>query len=195
MKRILSVFSVLVLSLLLSTCSLFEEQQPDYIDQMIDAATTGDLVAGREAEYLYKQHLNAIGAEEDLISFDELFLMSKFIQSQSGTYRNNETFLLCLGEVVLNRLESREFPNTLAEVIYQPGEFEGVDSADFQCSLIPSKDCVLLALRLFQGAQSKKRFRQKGPSSDVERRAERKLICIIKLLRVKKRRKKTSNSI
>ncbi len=152
MKRILTAFMVLLLSLLLSTCSLAEiEPETDYISQMVEAAVKGDLVLGREAEYLHRQHLSALGAEDSIISFDELFLLAKFIQLQSSSLQSNETLMLCMGEVVLNRLASREFPNSLAEVIYQPGEFEGVDNNEFQCQSTPSKYCVLLALRLLNG--------------------------------------------
>lgn len=151
MKQLLSAFMVLALSLFLSTCSLVEVVTPDYIAQMVDAAVNADHVAGREAEYLYRQHMSALGLEDSAICFEDLFLLSKFIESQSGSYRNNETFMLCIGEVVLNRLASREFPNTLADVIYQPGEFEGVDTEEFKWGICPSRDCVELAMRLLKG--------------------------------------------
>lgn len=69
-----------------------------------------------------------------------LFVMSCFAESNS---RNNEAELLArivhaeakgepyLGQVavaavILNRIDSPDFPNTLAGVIYQPGAFEPV---------------------------------------------------------------------
>lgn len=152
MKRILTVFPVLIMGILLSTCSLMPEPEaPDYLTQMIDAAACADLAAGREAEILRNRLIDEHGSDECKIAFDELFLLSKFIYSQSGTYKDNEAFMLCTGEVVLNRLASREFPDTLADVIYQEGAFEGVDNDEFRCNTTPPKKCVKLALRLLMG--------------------------------------------
>ena len=152
MKRILTFFPVLIMGFLLSTCSLMPEMEtPDYLAQMIDAAASADLAAGREAEISRNRLIDQSGSDESTIAFDELFLLSKFIYSQSGTYKDNETFMLCTGEVVLNRLASREFPNTLADVIYQEGAFEGVDNDDFKHNTKPPKRCVKLALRLLMG--------------------------------------------
>ena len=36
-----------------------------------------------------------------------------------------------MGAVVLNRVASPDFPNTIAEVIYQPGAFDAVEDKQF----------------------------------------------------------------
>ena len=151
MKRTVASCMILLLSLLLSTCSMTKDEQPDYIEEMVEAAVNADFEKGHEAETLYRQHISALGSEDTVINFNDLFLLAKFIQLHSGTYKNNETFMLCVGEVALNRLSSREFPNTLEEVVFQPGEFEGVESDDFKSNAFPSRNCVELALRLLQG--------------------------------------------
>ena len=147
MKRILIAFMSLLSALILCTCSLSEaKQESDYIALMVDAALVGDYVQGREAERLHKEHLRALGAENDAISFDDLYILSKFIQLQSTVFQNNETLLLCAGEVALNRLASREFPNSLEEVVAQL-----VDIENNEFKRWPSKYCVQLALRLLNG--------------------------------------------
>lgn len=77
-----------------------------------------------------------------LTLFFSLFVISCFAQTNS---RNNESELLArivhaeskgepyLGQVsvaavILNRIDSPDFPNTLAGVIYQPGAFEPVSN-------------------------------------------------------------------
>ena len=110
-----------------------------------------DMDSGRQAENEYKAHMAELGCEDINISFDDLFLLAKFIYSQSGRFPISEDFKMCVGEVVLNRLASREFPDSIAEVIYQDGQFEGVHSEDFQCHTVPPRDCVEIALRLLQG--------------------------------------------
>ncbi len=152
MKQILTVIMTFALSFFMSTCTLSPETPaPDYLSLMADAAVRADMETGRQAEYEYRAHLAELGAEDAAIAFDDLFLLAKFIYSQSGRFPISEDFKMCVGEVVLNRVESREFPDTIAEVIYQEGQFEGVHSEDFQCHTVPPRDCVDIAVRLLQG--------------------------------------------
>ena len=142
MKQILTAVLGLGLAFLLCTCTLVEEPRVDYLEVMAEAAVAGDTVAGKEAEFLRNQRIDAIGAGEK-IAFDDLVLLSEFISSQSGTFSDNENYLLCIGEVALNRLASREFPNSLSGVIEQLQQGEA--------DILPSKKSVELALRLLQG--------------------------------------------
>lgn len=50
---------------------------------------------------------------------------------------------VAVGAVVLNRVASRDFPNTIADVIYQPGAFDAV--ADKQFYLTPNETAIRAA--------------------------------------------------
>ncbi len=56
--------------------------------------------------------------------WDNLWLLSRLIQGEAGA----EPFLgkVAVGAVLLNRMRSSSFPNTLAGVIFQPLAFESV---------------------------------------------------------------------
>lgn len=56
--------------------------------------------------------------------WDNLWLLSRLIQGEAG----NEPFLgkVAVGAVILNRMRSASFPNSLASVIFQPLGFESV---------------------------------------------------------------------
>ena len=60
---------------------------------------------------------------------------------------------MCVGEVVLNRVASPEFPNTIPEVVYQPGQYYGSNSRYFE-ELRPDARCVGLAKRLLEGERA-----------------------------------------
>ena len=55
-----------------------------------------------------------------------------------------------MGEVVLNRVASPEFPDTLEEVVFQPGQYSAADRDWFEV-LIPYRSCLEAALRLLGG--------------------------------------------
>ena len=47
-------------------------------------------------------------------------------------------------------MESPEFPDSMQDVVYQKGQYSGVNTAKF-ANLAPGKDCVDVALMLLQG--------------------------------------------
>ena len=52
---------------------------------------------------------------------DEIYLLACLLYCEAGP--NNYDWEIAVANVVLNRLKSPHFPNTLSEVIYQPGQF------------------------------------------------------------------------
>ncbi len=121
-----------------------------YLSEMLSAAAEGDVSAGQEAEAGRNAAIDAADSDEQKISFDELYLLARLIFSEAGSDWLEEDFRLCVGEVVLNRVASPEFPDTIHDVIYQKGQYSGVNSAKF-ASLKPGEDCVDTALKLLQG--------------------------------------------
>ncbi len=57
---------------------------------------------------------------------------------------------MAVGEVLLNRAASVEFPDTMEECVYQPGQYAGVMGRRFQL-MTPFRDCVEAAVRLLKG--------------------------------------------
>lgn len=138
-------------------CRLLEENSVDYsvdmaayyLSEMCQAAQDADVKAGRAAEENRAAAL-AAGGEGEAVSFDDLYLLARVIDSMAGSDWLTDEFRLCVGEVVLNRVASPEFPDTLHDVLYQRGQYSVVHTARF-ASLAPSRDCVDAALRLLQG--------------------------------------------
>ncbi len=151
MKKFFTLLMAMVISFGLSTCAFRESvPEPNYIHIMTEAAVAGDIKAGRSAAENRNRYIAESGSDLVPISFDDLFLLSKFICFQAGKHWLTDEFLLCVGEVVMNRVKSPEFPNTIEEVIYESGQYDGVQSEDFQ-KLLPSEKCVNAAIRLLNG--------------------------------------------
>lgn len=128
-----------------------------YLGEMCAAAAEGDTEAGHEAEANRNAIIERNGSGEEEISFDDLYLLSKLIYAEAGSSWLSDDFRLCVGEVVMNRVASPEFPDTIYDVIYQKNQYSSVSDPGFS-SLVPSQDCVDVALRLLQGE------RQMAPS-------------------------------
>ncbi len=120
-----------------------------YLTEMTEAATAGDVRAGREAEKARSAAL-AAGGTGERVRFDELYLLARVIDAMAGSDWLSDDFRMCVGEVVLNRVASPEFPDTLFDVVYQRGQYTVVNTAHF-AALIPRRECVEDALRLLQG--------------------------------------------
>ena len=133
-----------------STVTLELDMAAYYLDVMVKAAVDGDVPAGRQAEQYRNEIIDQNGSGEGKISFDDLYLLAKLICAEAGSDWLSDDFRLCVGEVVLNRVESPEFPDSISDVVYQKGQYASAGTAAF-ASLVPSQACVDAALRLMQG--------------------------------------------
>ncbi len=133
-----------------STVTLELDMAAYYLDVMAMAAVDGDLQAGREAAQYRNEIIDQNGSDQIKISFDDLYLLAKLICAEAGSDWLSDDFRLCVGEVVLNRVESPEFPDSISDVVYQKGQYASAGTAAF-ASLVPSQACVDAALRLMQG--------------------------------------------
>jgi len=120
-----------------------------YLEEMREAAVRGSQAEGRAAEKSRSAALRAGGAGTK-VSFDDLYLLARVIDAMAGSDWLTDDFRMCVGEVVLNRVASKEFPNTLHDVVYQRGQYAVVNTARFS-ALVPRRECVDCALRLLQG--------------------------------------------
>ena len=152
MKKLLVSLGILSMILFLNTCAApAPEEVPDYLQLMQEAAVTGDLEAGRQAARERNTWLDRQSSREERIDFDQLFLLSRLIEGEAGEARFSDEMRMCVGEVALNRVLSPEFPNSLAEVVYQPGQYRCVSQPEFKDGILPGKVSVRVALRLLQG--------------------------------------------
>ena len=133
-----------------STVTLELDMAAYYLEEMGKAAVAGDMQAGRQAEQYRSEIIDQRGSGEGKICFDDLYLLAQLIYAEAGSDWLSEDFRLCVGEVVLNRVASPEFPNSISEVVYQKGQYASACTASF-AGLIPSQACVNAALRLMQG--------------------------------------------
>lgn len=103
---------------------------------MIEAAMNGDREAGTAAE--------------GTVKWDDLFLLSRALFCITGYRTFEDELRLCMGEVILNRVSSPEFPDTLAEVIAADTAYCGVVPGYFE-ALRPDRSCAECAYRLLSG--------------------------------------------
>ena len=122
----------------------------DYSSLMKKCCINGDITAGREAEFKRNLKINTLGLDIEEISFDELVELSKIITAEAGSSWLPLEWKMMVGEVVLNRVKSVEFPNTVKEVIHQKGQYANANTKWF-ADMVPFEDCVDAAIRLLGG--------------------------------------------
>lgn len=122
----------------------------DYMALMVESCLNGDVESGRRAESDRNAKIAALGLDVPEIGFDDLYELSKIITNEAGSYWLPMDWKMMVGEVVLNRVASVEFPNTIAEVVHQRGQYSGANSKRFE-ELVPFADCVEAARRLLSG--------------------------------------------
>ena len=108
-------------------------------DRLVYAATIGASEAG-------SQYADKVG-----VDYDDLIMLARIMQLESGIdWPDN--MCMAIGEVVLNRVASPEFPNTIREVLYQtdPMQYAPVWTSEWEVT-VPDARFVELSLRLLQG--------------------------------------------
>jgi len=151
MKKLISLLLALALCAGLIPAARAQTAAPDDgMDAMIAAAATGDLEAGALAEAERNARIDAEGLPLVKVRFAELCLLARLIYAEAGSSWLSDEWKFCVGEVVMNRVASPEFPDTLEEVIYQPGQYYGRRSRYF-ASLVPGETEIRAASRLLQG--------------------------------------------
>jgi len=150
MKRML-IFLALTVLLVVPVSADYRPEE-DYMAQMMAAAQTGNVEAGEVAAARRAKKIAALGLEYSPVEFEELYLLSKIIYAEAGSVWLPMEWKMAVGEVVLNRMASPEFPDTMREVLEQPGQYYGKNSRYFN-SLKPSAECVEAARRLLEGAR------------------------------------------
>lgn len=122
----------------------------DYLAEMMVCAETGNVEHGRVCAEERWLKIQAAGLDDENIDFDELLLLAKIITSEAGSNWLSMEWKMAVGEVLLNRVASPEFPNTLKECVYQPGQYSGSNSSRF-ANLTPYPSCIEAAARLLSG--------------------------------------------
>ncbi len=149
MKRFFAAFICLALALCQGAGAVYAPEE-DYMQLMMDSVCAGDREAGEAAKTSRDEKLAALDLDYPAVDYTELELLSKIIEAEAGSVWLSQEWKMAVGEVVLNRIASPEFPDTMLEVIEQPGQYYGKGSSFF-ASLRPSPDSVLAAKRLLEG--------------------------------------------
>lgn len=86
---------------------------------------------------------------ENNVSYSDLLNLSRIMAAESGP-NWPEWAVMAIGEVVLNRVASPEFPNTISEVLAQPNQYEPVLKNSW-VDIRPDERTVWLAFELLNG--------------------------------------------
>lgn len=150
MKKVITILLILIIAAILTLPVMAVEPDTDYMAQMMACAVVGDADCGRQLAEARNVKIDEQGLTYPKVAWDDLYLLAKIIYAEAGSYWLPDSWKMSVGEVVLNRVASPEFPNTIQEVIYQPGQYYGSQSRYFE-DLRPDLRCVDLAKRLLEG--------------------------------------------
>lgn len=87
--------------------------------------------------------------EEPQYTKDELYLLSHLIQGEAGSDFITDEHQQLVGRVVVNRVKSDKYPDTLKEVIYQKGQYQCTTNGQFDKN--PSKRAIKNAKLVLEG--------------------------------------------
>ena len=122
----------------------------DYMSMMQELCMSGDTASGEETERLRNLKIDLLEMTEPKIAFQDLYLLSKLIASEAGSSWLPLEWKMAVGEVLLNRVASPEFPDTIEACVYAPGQYFNVITGTFY-SILPDYNSVIAATKLLYG--------------------------------------------
>ena len=121
-------------------------RQDAYGDVLIPAsaaawAFNATLAIGENGELQFVRGEGSIRSGEDYYDPEAVDLLARVIRHECG--RGSTLGQIAVGNVILNRVGHPSFPDSLEEVIYQPGQFTGATSIEPDAeSIIAAKLCI-----------------------------------------------------
>ena len=122
----------------------------DYMAIMVQCCINRQDDWGRAAASQRDKKIDAIRSEYPKISYDDLLMLSNMITWEAGSSWLSTEWKMSVGEVLLNRVASPEFPDTLEGCLYQAGQYQNAHTTAF-ANTYPYEDCVRIAARLCNG--------------------------------------------
>ena len=100
--------------------------------------------------WLIVSHVKA--EEETEMDSNDLYILSHIINAEAGDSNCSHEHRIAVGSVVLNRVASDEFPDTIYDVVFQPGQYSPTWNGAYD--KLPSDDSIEVAkLLLEEGSQ------------------------------------------
>lgn len=122
------------------------------IELFIEAGETIEEIKAREAIAALEKAKLTANQGAFSATYDEQTLLAALIHTEAG----NQSYdgKLAVGAVVLNRVKSPNYPNTISEVIYAPGQFGPASNGTLAAALQNGVDaeCLQAAKEALEGA-------------------------------------------
>lgn len=122
------------------------DMNANYALLMAESMANGDYNQARQYENLRNQKKAHLGIRDN-VTFDNLLLLAKIVHAEAGSNWLTEEHRQLVASVVINRVNSPEFPNSIYNVIHQKGQYAPVGTKYFN-NLKPSRKCVFSALKV-----------------------------------------------
>ena len=87
-----------------------------------------------------------VAADED--NTEDIELLARLIYAEAGSVKCTYEMRYLVGSVVINRVESKYFPNSIEEVIYQRGQYACI--TDGHINNQPTEECYQIAKDLLE---------------------------------------------
>lgn len=136
----------LIIILILIPINVFGEI--DYSELMAECVLTQNEQMGEY--YMMKRNIKIDRYGGTKFTYEDLEILSKIIEAEAGMNWLDDYIRLCVGEVVLNRVEHSLFPSTIAEVVYEEGQYHHVKYKMFD-DIVPTMKSIKVALNLLNG--------------------------------------------
>lgn len=125
-----------------------EPPEMNYMEIMLQAVVDNNPDMGHWAEGMRAEKIADCDLGYTLVSWDDLNELARIVWQEAGSDGINQQWRIDVATVVMNRVYSPEFPNTVYDVVHQSGQYSG---ASRLWSATPTRECAEAALMALEG--------------------------------------------
>ena len=118
-----------------------------YKKQIDNLKNSSKEVTSRSSNSLSEKNTETIEKTDEKINSDDLDLMARIIYAEAGNCSDEEQLLV--GNVIMNRVADKDYPNNIHDVIYQKGQYSPTWNGAINKT--PSSQAIKNAKRILNG--------------------------------------------
>ena len=120
---VLVILGALAALMTISCQAVTYNPEEDYLDRMIECVISDRVADGRTYAEYRQRKIKELNLDYPEIEFDSLYWLAHGMYAEAGSYWIEDDFQKEVGSVILNRVNSPEFPDTCKSVILQKGQY------------------------------------------------------------------------
>ena len=123
-----------------------EQSAPIIVEETIEETTEAVESTEEIIDYIAIQKATVEPTMYETLTANEILLLETVVQHEVGAF--SKDYKTYVAEIIFNRIVSEDFPNTVYEVLFQDGQFQGIENWSVS-GIVPDEETKQVVKEVF----------------------------------------------